>query len=155
MARSVAGDGAGRWWSIEVLNGAFSADRWRDSHGRALFEAAVTNGALDWSWHVTDWGLVLEVEFADAEAWTVFRQLPAVQAALDAVPDPLRGLFVFPGRGGAAGVRNPARPRPTRGAGSAALPVPPEPVIVARAASAILTLREADPVPAAPAIQAA
>jgi hypothetical protein len=150
MARS-----AGSWWSIEVLNGPFSADRWRDAHGRALFEAAVTNGALDWSWQVTDWGVVLEVEFADAEAWAVFRQLPAVRAALDAVPDPLRGLFVFPGRGGSAGDRNPSRPQPSQGAGGAAVPVPPEPAIIARAGEALLVLREASPIPTVPATQAA
>ena len=45
-----------QWWSIEVMNGPFSADRWRDAHGRALFEAAVTHGALDWSWQSTAWG---------------------------------------------------------------------------------------------------
>ncbi len=130
---------SGTWWSIEVLNGPFSADRWRDSHGRSLFEAAVTHGALDWTWHTTEWGLVLEVEFPDAEAWTVFRQLPAVQAALDAVPDPVRGLFVFPGRGGSSGVRTPSRPRPHRGAGGAAVPIPVEPVI-ARAVESVLGL---------------
>jgi hypothetical protein len=110
-------------------------------HGRALFEAAVTHGALDWSWQATDWGLVLEVEFADADAWSSFRQLPGVQAALDAVPDPIRGLFVFPGRGGSAGARVPSRPRPHLGAGGAPLPVDPEPMIVARAAEAAVDQR--------------
>src|SRR4051812_7512713 len=95
VAPMTSGD-AGQWWSIEVLNGPFSAQRWRDAHGRALFEAAVTHRALDWSWHETEWGLVLEVEFPDAESWSAFRRLPGVQAALDAVPDPARGLFVFP-----------------------------------------------------------
>ncbi len=131
--------GPGQWWSIEVLNGAFSAERWRDAHGRALFEAAVTHGALDWSWQTTEWGLVLEVEFRDADAWSAFRQLPGVQAALDAVPDPVHGLFVFPGRGGSSGALRPLRPRPNVGAGGAPLPVDPEPAIVAHAAEAILT----------------
>ncbi len=130
--------GPGQWWSIEVLDGPFSAERWRDAYGRALFEAAVTHGALDWSWQTTEWGLVLEIEFADADGWTTFRQLPGVQAALDAVPDPVRGLFVFPGRGGSAGARVPTRPRPQRGAGGAPIPVAPEPVVVARAAAAII-----------------
>jgi hypothetical protein len=114
---------SGLWWSIEVLNGPFSADRWRDSHGRALFEAAVTHGALDWSWVPTTWGLVLEIEFPDAETWSVFRRLPGVQAALDAVPDPIHGLFVFPGRGGSEGALEPRRPHPYQGAGGAALPM--------------------------------
>jgi hypothetical protein len=116
----------GSWWSIEVLNGPFSAERWRDAHGRSLFEAAVTHGALDWTWHVTEWGLVLEVEFADSDTWSAFRQLPAVQAALDAVPDPVHGLFVFPGRGGSSPALMPSRPRPKLGAGGAELPVTPE-----------------------------
>jgi hypothetical protein len=127
----------GQWWSIEVLNGPFSAERWRDAYGRTLFEAAVTHGALDWSWHATEWGLVLEIEFSDADAWTTFRLLPGVQAALDAVPDPVRGLFVFPGRGGSASARVPTRPRPQQGAGGAPLPTSPEPIVVARAAALI------------------
>ena len=98
---------------------------------------------------------MLEVEFEDAEAWAVFRQLPAVQAALDAVPDPARGLFVFPGRGGTSGARVRSRPRPQRGAGGAAVPVPSEPEILAGAANAILTRLVDDPVPAMPSTQAA
>jgi hypothetical protein len=133
----------GLWWSIEVLNGPFSADRWRDSHGRALFEAAVTHGALDWSWQPTEWGLVLEVEFPDADSWSTFRQLPGVQAALDAVPDPVHGLFVFRGRGGSAGAPARPRPRPHLGAGGAPLPVTPEPIIVARAVDEIIANRPA------------
>jgi hypothetical protein len=133
----------GLWWSIEVLNGPFSADRWRDAHGRALFEAAVTHGALDWSWQSTEWGLVLEVEFPDADSWSAFRQLPGVQAALDAVPDPVHGLFVFRGRGGSAGAPARPRPRPHLGAGGAPLPVSPEPIIVAQAVDEIVALRSA------------
>ena len=125
-----------QWWSIEVMNGPFSADRWRDAHGRALFEAAVTHGALDWSWQTTAWGVVLEVEFRDVEAWSAFRSLPAVQAALDAVPDPVHGLFVFPGRGGSSDALLPRRPRPQRGAGGAVIPVPPEPPLKAWAVDA-------------------
>jgi hypothetical protein len=139
-----AGREPGLWWSIEVLNGPFSADRWRDAHGRALFEAAVTHGALDWSWQPTEWGLVLEVEFPDADAWSAFRQLPGVQAALDAVPDPVRGLFVFPGRGGSAGAPVRPRPMPRSGAGGAPLPVSPEPLIVAHAADELPGVRWAD-----------
>jgi hypothetical protein len=111
-----------QWWSIEVLHGPFSADRWRDAHGRALFEAGVTHGARDWSWRHTDWGVVLEISFADEDTWSAFRRLPGVQAALDAVPDPVRGLFVYPGQGGSAGAMDRSRPRPPLGAGAAPLP---------------------------------
>lgn len=54
-----------QWWSIEVLDGPNSAARWRDSHGSFLIEAALTNGALNWSWHHHSWGVVVEVQFAD------------------------------------------------------------------------------------------
>ena len=123
------------WWSIEVLHGPHSADVWRDSYGSALVEAAVSHGVRDWAWQRTEWGLVLEVHFADVEAWSVFRLLPGVQAALDAVPDPLLGLFVYPGRGGSASALARRRPRPHLGAGAAPLPVEPEPIIVARLAA--------------------
>ena len=147
--------GPGSWWSIEVLDGPFSAQRWRDAHGRSLFEAGVTHGALDWSWQVTDWGLVLEIEFPDTEAWWVFRRLPAVQAALDAVPDPARGLFVFPGRGGSSGAFVPSKPLPRRGAGGAALPMPPEPEVVARAGEDLSGVRWNESVPAETSTRAA
>jgi hypothetical protein len=124
-----------QWWSIEVLDGEFSAEVWRGSHGSFLVEAALTNRALDWSWHHHSWGLVLELRFADEQAWEAFRGLPAVQAALDAVPDPINGLLVYRGRGGSAGSRSPRRPRPHAGAGAAPMPVEPEPspaVVVGR-----------------------
>ncbi|HLL67013.1 MAG TPA: hypothetical protein VK453_15120 [Micromonosporaceae bacterium] len=120
------------WWSIEVRDGAFSAHRWRDAHSAALVEAALTHGAKEWNWAERPWGVVLEVAFRDPAAWARFRGLPAVSAALDAVPDPVRGLYIYPGRGGSAGAgRRLWRPRP-RGAGAAELPVQPEPVIVSR-----------------------
>jgi hypothetical protein len=140
----------GQWWSIEVMDGAFSAEQWRVSYGRSLFESAVTHGAVDWTWRPTEWGIVLEVEFRDGDAWQAFRQLPAVQAALDAVPDPDRGLFVFPGRGGSSDAMLPRRPRPNLGAGGAALPVPPEPEIIAHAVGSILDELERTGVPAVP-----
>ena len=123
------------WWSIEVLHGPFSADQWRDAHGPALIEAAITNGARDWSWHHTDWGVVFEVAFSDIDNWTAFRHLPGVQAALDGVPDPVRGLFVYHGRGGSAGAMQGRRPRPPLGAGAAPLPVEPEILLRARTAA--------------------
>ena len=45
-------------------------------------------------------------------------------AALDAVPDPVTGVLVYRGRGGSSGKRNPRKPRPLIGSGSAALPMP-------------------------------
>jgi hypothetical protein len=119
------------WWSIEVLDGEFSAQRWRESHGPALMEAAITRGAVDWNWEEHHWGVIFEVAFRDAEAWSVFRQLPGVAAALDAVPDPVNGLLIYQGRGGSSNSADPRRPRPHLGAGSAELPREPEPVLVA------------------------
>jgi len=121
-----------QWWSIEVLNGAFSAARWQDAHSASLIEAAVSHGARDWAWHLLPWGVVFEVAFADDDRWADFRRLPGVQAALDAVPDPVNGLLVYPGRGGSAGANDRRRPRPHLGAGAAPLPEEPEPIIVAR-----------------------
>jgi hypothetical protein len=123
------------WWSIEVLHGPFSADQWRDAHGSALIEAAISHGSRDWSWHSTDWGVVLELSFRDVETWAVFRMLPGVQAALDAVPDRVAGLFVYQGRGGSAALPVRRHPRPTLGAGAAPMPVEPEPIIVGRLAA--------------------
>src|SRR4051794_9167198 len=123
------------WWSIEVFDGATSsAARWQDAHGNALIEAAVTHGAYDWQWHRSSWGVVFEIAFRSDDRWPSFRDLPAVRAALDAVPDPINGLLIHPGRGGSAGHSQPRRPRPIAGAGAAELPVEPEPVIQAVAA---------------------
>jgi len=115
------------WWmSIEVLNGELPAARWKDAHGPFLTEAALTHGAVGWSWLHRDWGVILEIEFATEADWDRFRALPAVQAALDAVPDPANGLLVYPGRGGSSGRVVPRRPRPRAGGGAAALPIPVE-----------------------------
>jgi hypothetical protein len=116
--------GMAEWWSIEVLHGTVSAARWRDAYSESLLESAISNGAVDWAWHEHRWGVVLEVAFDDEEQWRVFRELPSVRAALDAVPDPINGLLVYRGRGGSAGrgARQPLRPR--AGAGAVALPEP-------------------------------
>jgi hypothetical protein len=45
---------------------------------------------------------------------------------LDAVPDPINGLMVYPGRGGSCGRVEPRHPRPVAGAGAAT--IQPEPV---------------------------
>jgi hypothetical protein len=113
------------WWSIEVLDGPSATARgWREAIGPGLIEAAITNGAYDWAWHTHTWGVVLEIAFASDERWHLYRGLPVVVAALDAVPDPVNGLHVYPGRGGSTGRSEPRRPRPIAGAGAAALPLP-------------------------------
>ena len=119
------------WWSIEVLDGAIPATAWYRAFGNALTEAAVTNGAVDWSRHYHPWGLVFEISFRDSEQWSVFRHLPAVSAALDAVPDPINGLLIYPGRGGSAGAGDRRRPRLPLGAGAATLPRSEGPRLVA------------------------
>lgn len=118
------------WWSIEVLHGEFSALRWRDEHSSTMIEAALTNGALDASWHADDWGVAFEVRFASEEQWEAFYSLPVVRAALDGVPDPVNGLLIYRGRGGAAGARKPRRPRPSPAAGAIALPEPEADAVV-------------------------
>jgi hypothetical protein len=112
------------WWSIEVLHGEFSAFRWQEQHDSVLIEAALTNGAVDGSWHADTWGVVFEVRFEHEEQWEAFRNLPAVRAALDAVPDPVNGLLVYRGRGGGAGARKPRTPKPAPSAGAVSLPEP-------------------------------
>jgi hypothetical protein len=112
------------WWTIEVFHGEFRASRWQDSYSSSLLEAAIAHGATDWSWIQHRYGVVLEVCFADDAQWEAFRQLPAVRAALDAVPDPVNGLLIYRGRGGGAGSRTPRRPRPHAGAGAVQLPEP-------------------------------
>jgi hypothetical protein len=103
------------WWSIEVFHGEFRARQWQDAYSSVLTESAVTAGATGWEWHEHRWGVVFEVEFGEDSRWETFRAIPAVQAALDAVPDPVNGLLVYGGRGGGAGASSPRRPRPAGG----------------------------------------
>jgi hypothetical protein len=118
------------WWSIEVLDGPTGSARgWQDARGGALTEAAITNGAYDWQWHSHSWGVLLEIAFASDERWQMFRDLTAVRAALDAVPDPINGLLIYPGRGGSSGRNQPRRPRPIAGAGAAPLPEEDVPIL--------------------------
>jgi hypothetical protein len=112
------------WWSIEVLHGESSAFQWRDAYDSELIEAALTNGALDWSWHADRWGVAFEVCFETEAGWEAFRALPIVRAALDAVPDPVNGLLIYRGRGGSSAAGKPRRPRPAPSASSVALPEP-------------------------------
>jgi hypothetical protein len=109
---------------MEVLDGAMSASVWSEAYGDALMESAFFNGATDWNWHRHTWGVVLELAFEDEAAWEGYLELPAVRAALDAVPDPVSGLIMYRGRGGTSGTPWPRRPKPLAGAGSAALPLP-------------------------------
>jgi hypothetical protein len=112
------------WYSIEVFDGASSASVWAEAYRDVLMETALTHGASDWSWHRHTWGVVFEVCFDSEELWESFTNLAVVQAALDAVPDPVTGLIVYRGRGGSSGSPFPRRPRPLIGSGSAALPLP-------------------------------
>ncbi|HET6211709.1 MAG TPA: hypothetical protein VFE14_02420, partial [Micromonosporaceae bacterium] len=92
------------WWSVEIFDGARgSADRWRDAYGNALTEAAITHGAYEWEWHRHAWGVLFEIAFRDEARWHTYRELPGVRAALDAVPDPVNGIMIYPGRGGSSG----------------------------------------------------
>jgi len=116
----------GFWLTIEVQHGEVSADGWRRAHGESLIEAAVTNGAKRWVWHTPSWGVILELRFGDEDARNAFRELPALTAALDAVPDPVFGLLVYPGRGGGSGAAKSRRPRPAPQADAAEVQEPQE-----------------------------
>jgi len=112
------------WWSIEVFHGELRASQWQQSYSQSLIEAAITHGALESTWTEHRYGVVFEVLFAYDELWDAFRALPAVRAALDAVPDPVNGLLVYRGRGGGAGARRRRKPKPSAGAGAMQLPEP-------------------------------
>jgi hypothetical protein len=113
------------WWSIEVFSGdKLPASQWRYAYEDALTEAAVTHGALYWDWYDSQYGVVFEVCFATDEQWAAFRRLPTVRGALDAVPDPVSGLLIYRGRGGAAGSRSPRKPKPAPGAAALELDEP-------------------------------
>ena len=121
------------WWSIEVRDSWRGAALWHDTHRQTIIEAAITSGAREWNYELTKYGVVIEIAYSsdDEDAWQRFRHLPAVVAALDAVP--AEALYVYPGRGGTAGAGLPRHPRRPLGAGAAPLPEEPMPVIVARA----------------------
>jgi len=112
------------WLTVEVFDGEVPASGWRRAYDDALIEAAVTNGASYWEWHLTPWGVVLELAFDSDEQLDRFRALPVVRAALDAVPDRVSGLLVYRGRGGGSGALVPRHRRPRPVAGAAALPEP-------------------------------
>ncbi|MFC4909770.1 hypothetical protein [Actinomadura gamaensis] len=118
------------WWSVEVFNGDQTARSWRDAWQDTLVESALTHRALGWLWDVTPWGLVLEVCFPDEQDWLLWRELPGVRAAFDAVPDPVHGLVIYRGRGGSSGTPVPRRPRPAPGAAALALDEPIEELLL-------------------------
>ena len=105
------------WWSIEVFSSdKLPASAWRYAYEDELTEAAITNGAVYYEWHDTQYGVVLEALFPGDREFEAFRALPAVRAALDGVPDPVNGLLIYRGRGGAAGGGKPRKPKPAPGA---------------------------------------
>jgi hypothetical protein len=112
------------WLTIEVVDAEVPASAWQRAHGEGLVETAVTHGAVYWDWHETPWGVVLELVFDDDERLDRFRRLPALLAALDAAPDPVHGLAVYRGRGGASGARVPRHRGPVPGVGAAEWPLP-------------------------------
>jgi len=113
------------WHSIEVSNSASgSARTWSEAYGDVLTSIALAEGATSWNWRHQPWGSVLEVELSDEAAWTRFRAVDAIKASLEAVPDPINGLSIHPGRGGSSGSRDPRWPRPLVGSGAASVPLP-------------------------------
>jgi len=121
------GDSMAEWWSIEVFHGEkLPASRWRDTYEDLLTEAAVTHGAVYWEWHEFQYGVIFEVCFSTDEQWEAFLSLPTVRGALDSVPDPVNGLLVYRGRGGAAGSRKPRKPKPAPSAAALELEEPVE-----------------------------
>ena len=117
------------WWSIEVFSGdKLPASGWRYAYEDELTEAAITHGALYYEWHDSQYGVIFEVLFPSDALFEAFRELPAVRAALDAVPDPVNGLLIYRGRGGAAGARKPRKPKPAPSAAALEIEEPePEP----------------------------
>ena len=117
----------GEWWSIEVFSGdRLPASGWRTAYEDDLTEAAITNGAQYYEWHDTQYGVIFEVLFPTDAEWESFRDLPAVRAALDGVPDPVNGLIVYRGRGGTSGGTKPRKPKPAPGAAAMELEEPKE-----------------------------
>jgi hypothetical protein len=105
------------WWSIEVFSGdKLPASGWRYAYEDELTEAAITHGAVYYEWHDSQYGVIFEVLFPSDAEWEAFRALPAVRAALDGVPDPVNGLLIYRGRGGASGSSKPRKPKPAPGA---------------------------------------
>ena len=113
------------WWTVEVFSGEkLPASGWRYAYEDELTEAAITHGAMYYEWHDSQYGVIFEVLFRTDAEFEAFRDLPAVRAALDAVPDPVNGLLIYRGRGGAAGGGKPRKPKPAPGAAALELEEP-------------------------------
>jgi hypothetical protein len=112
------------WLTVEVFDGATPAAAWARGWQDPLVQAALSHGAVFWDEHEHRWGVVLEFAFEDERRRDAFRQAPVFLAALDATPDPVHGIAVYPHRGGGSGSRQPCRPRPVTVGGAAALPEP-------------------------------
>lgn len=113
------------WYTIEVFHGdKMLATGWRYAYEDTLTEAAVASGALYWEWSEHSYGVVFEACFDGDEQWAAFRELVAVRAALDAVPDREAGLLIYRGRGGGAGARKPRKPKPAPSAAALSLDEP-------------------------------
>ncbi|MGY1847719.1 MULTISPECIES: hypothetical protein [unclassified Blastococcus] len=133
------------WVTIEVFDGGTPASGWLRAWHDLLVETAVTSGARFWDEHEHRWGVVLEFVFDEEGQRDGFRDAPAVRAALDAAPDPVNGVLVYPHRGGGSGSRHPRRPRPLRDSGAAALPEPDPDADRVRPCTARADLAAADP----------
>jgi hypothetical protein len=112
--------------AVEVIDGAFSASSWQRAYGDILTNAAMSWSGLDWEWREFSWGLMFFVAFPSEAEYEQWREMPAVIAALDAVPN---GLVFHRGWGGTSGSGEPRRRGPRAGAGGAEVPLPTDVVL--------------------------
>lgn len=115
-----------QWLTIEVLDAGTPASAWQRAYGDALIEAAVGFGCVYWDGRAHGWGVILELCFLDESPRDQFAASALLHAALDAAPDAVNGVVVYPHRGGGAGARVPRMPRPYAGAGAVSIPTPTE-----------------------------